>query len=315
MKKQILGTLALALLGNISFAQKKLPVTADGFTVLPSGLEYKYIKDVPGKTYKIGDQMSMHFKSQVRDSVLFDSKEMMKGEPVLFALQEPRFHADVNEGLLMLTKGDIIVFRTPLDSIVASGDHLFPWMDHNDKMVYNVEVLDLKTAEQVNKENEEKQSKMIAGEEKELSDYFKVNKLTPQKTASGLYYTITQKGAGENAKAGQNVTVNYRGKLLNGKVFDSNMDSAFHHVQPFTFPLGQGRVIKGWDEGIALFNKGAKGTLFIPSRYAYGPQSPSPDIPANSILVFDVELLDMTGTPSATPPADGHDHSHDGHQH
>lgn len=316
--------MALACVGINTQAQSKgkskstakTVKTADGFTVLPSGLEYKFIKDAPGKPGKVGNQITMYFKSSVGDSVMFDSKKMIKDEFVSFTLQNPRFNSDVNEGLLLMSKGDIAVFRTPLDSIVKAGDRLLPWMDPKGKMVYNVEALDLKTPEQVDKENAEKEAAQIAKDEKDLNDYFKAHNVTPTKTATGLYYLITEAGTGEKPQVGQQVTVNYTGKTLNGKVFDSNMDSAFHHVQPFTFPLGHNRVIKGWDEGIALLKKGEKATLYIPSRYAYGVQSPTPDIPANSVLIFDVELVDIAG--DATPAPVPHTHSHDegeGHQH
>jgi FKBP-type peptidyl-prolyl cis-trans isomerase len=86
--------------------------------------------------------------------------------------------------------------------------------------------------------------------------------------------------------------MNYTGMTLAGAKFDSNVDPQFNHVQPFWFNLGMGQVIKGWDEGIALMPKGSKGTLYIPSTLAYGAQSPSPLIPANSVLVFDVEVVD-----------------------
>jgi FKBP-type peptidyl-prolyl cis-trans isomerase len=85
--------------------------------------------------------------------------------------------------------------------------------------------------------------------------------------------------------------MNYTGKLMDGTKFDSNQDSTFHHMEPFTFPIGVGQVIPGWDEGVMLLNKGAKATLFIPSGLAYGEHPPTPAIPANSILVFDVEVV------------------------
>jgi FKBP-type peptidyl-prolyl cis-trans isomerase len=321
MKKYIiLMTAATALVSYNSQAQKKTAdktkMTADGYTVLPSGLEYKFLKDLPGKVGNVGEQMEMNFKSQVGDSVLFDSKEMMKGKPVLFTLQKGRFNADVNEGLLLMSDGDIAVFRTPLDSIMKTGEALMPWMNHKDKMVYTVEALSIKTREQVEKEFKEKQDALISKEDKELNDYFKANNLKPTKTESGLYYLVTKKGTGEKPKVGQQVSVNYTGKTMDGKVFDSNVDSAFHHVQEFAFPLGHGRVIKGWDEGIALLNKGEKATLYIPSRYAYGAHSPSPAIPENAILIFDVELVNISGEPVEPQKPQPHTHSeHDGHQH
>src|SRR5690554_3551739 len=107
-------------------------------------------------------------------------------------------------------------------------------------------------------------------------------------TASGLKYVIWKKGNGEQAEAGDNVSVHYAGRLLDGSPFDDS----YKRGQPFTFPLGGGRVIRGWDEGIAYLNVGDSATLIIPSELGYGAAD-RPTIPANSTLVFDVELMDV----------------------
>ena len=105
-------------------------------------------------------------------------------------------------------------------------------------------------------------------------------------TASGLKYTVLQKGTGTvHPKATDNVTVHYHGTLLNGTVFDSSVDRG----QPATFPLN--RVIPGWTEGVQLMKVGDKFKFEIPAPLAYGGGSPSPSIPPNSTLVFEVELL------------------------
>ncbi len=95
-------------------------------------------------------------------------------------------------------------------------------------------------------------------------------------------------GTGAVAEPGDTVTVNYVGSLTNGTVFDA---SANHGTTGFTFQLGAGQVIKGWDEGIVGMKVGGKRKLVIPAALAYGAQSPAPSIPANSTLVFEVELL------------------------
>ncbi len=98
-------------------------------------------------------------------------------------------------------------------------------------------------------------------------------------------------GTGTVAKAGDAVTVNYRGTLLNGKMFDESYGKA-----PFDFPLGAGRVIKGWDQGVAGMKVGGKRQLTIPSELGYGEQgTPDGSIPPNSTLKFDVELLKVNG--------------------
>ena len=106
-------------------------------------------------------------------------------------------------------------------------------------------------------------------------------------TPSGLKYLDQVVGTGEVAVAGKTVNVHYTGWLENGKKFDSSVDRG----QAFSFPLGAGRVIKGWDEGVQGMKVGGKRKLTIPSNLGYGPQGAGGVIPANATLIFDVELL------------------------
>ena len=109
-------------------------------------------------------------------------------------------------------------------------------------------------------------------------------------TPSGLQYHDEQVGTGAEARAGDHVVVHYTGTLTDGKKFDSSRDRG----QPFHFPLGEGRVIRGWDEGVAGMKVGGRRRLVIPPELGYGSRGVGP-IPANSTLVFDVELLDVHG--------------------
>jgi peptidylprolyl isomerase len=106
-------------------------------------------------------------------------------------------------------------------------------------------------------------------------------------TASGLKYTDLVVGDGATPQRGQTVTVHYTGTLANGKKFDSSLDRG----TPADFRIGVGSVIKGWDEGLMTMKVGGKRRLVIPSALGYGPQGRPPDIPGNSTLIFDVELL------------------------
>ena len=95
----------------------------------------------------------------------------------------------------------------------------------------------------------------------------------------------------EAAKAGDTVSMNYTGRLENGTVFDSNVESRFGHMEPFVFTLGAGQVIAGWDKGIVGMKVGEKKTLTIAPGDAYGAGGVPGVIPPNSTLIFDVELL------------------------
>jgi peptidylprolyl isomerase len=106
-------------------------------------------------------------------------------------------------------------------------------------------------------------------------------------TKSGLKYVDLVVGKGPMPKVGQTISVLYTGKLTNGKVFDS---TSAHDNEPFETPIGVGQVIKGWDEGMISMRVGGKRRLTIPPNLGYGAASEGP-IPANSTLIFDVELL------------------------
>jgi FKBP-type peptidyl-prolyl cis-trans isomerase FkpA len=108
-------------------------------------------------------------------------------------------------------------------------------------------------------------------------------------TSSGLKYVDHKIGEGDEAKSGDVVTVHYTGWLTDGKKFDSSLD----RNQPFTFKLGAGQVIEGWDKGVAGMKMGGKRKLTIPPGLAYGTQAVGGVIPPNSTLVFEVELLNI----------------------
>ena len=109
------------------------------------------------------------------------------------------------------------------------------------------------------------------------------------KTESGLHYKMIQKGSGKQAESGKKVSVHYEGSLENGKVFDSS----YPRKKPIEFRLGQGQVIEGWDEGIALLKVGDKARFVIPSYLGYGSSGAGGVIPPDATLVFDVELMDV----------------------
>jgi peptidylprolyl isomerase len=135
----------------------------------------------------------------------------------------------------------------------------------------------LKRQDQIAAEAQKQKEKEIAG----LTEGF-------ERTESGLFYKIKEEGHGPKPRSGQTVAVHYRGKLLDGTVFDSS----FERDKPISFPLGMGRVIAGWDEGIALLSVGAEAQLIIPPQLAYGSSGAGGVIPPDAWLIFDVKLVE-----------------------
>ena len=310
MNKILILAVPALLLAGSSHAQKgkkparggrQKPVVTEntydsGFTKTKTGLMYKIVKDAPGtQKAALGDFMEFHISTRMGDSVLFDSRKMNNNMPVPYQVAKPAFGGDLSEGLMMLTTGDSAVFLVSVDSVLKMGGQALPWMKagEDQKLQYEIAVTKVQTAAQQQAEKKAMAGKQVEIDEKLLQDYFKANNLKPMKTPAGLYYTITEKGKGVMPKTGDKVTMNYTGTTMDGKIFDSNVDPAFSHVQPFTFGLGQGQVIKGWDEGIALMPVGTKGVLYIPSTMAYGERSPSAAIPPNAVLIFDVEVVSI----------------------
>jgi peptidylprolyl isomerase len=107
------------------------------------------------------------------------------------------------------------------------------------------------------------------------------------RSPGGVKIEVLKEGAGPFPKIGQTVTVHYTGRLMSGRQFDSSRE----RNQPFSFQLGAGKVIRGWDEGVAMLKVGSRALLTIPPHMAYGPQGMPPVIPPNATLVFDIELL------------------------
>jgi peptidyl-prolyl cis-trans isomerase A (cyclophilin A) len=133
------------------------------------------------------------------------------------------------------------------------------------------------------KQQQDKDAKANAA----LDEKLKAHVGNATKTASGLYYEITEAGSGAKPKRGQTVSVHYAGYLLNGQKFDSSFD----RNQPIQVAIGTGQVIAGWDEGIMLLNEGAKAKFIIPPQLGYGAQGAGGVIPPNATLIFEVQLV------------------------
>ena len=293
---------------------------------LPSGLQYAFIVDKPTSPKpEEGGQISLNMQSVCQGRILYSTAMQFKGKPGVYGVAKPAYKGDLIEAIMLMTPGDSIVCLLDADALFKNAKAKKPdFIKPGDKVQYFLKLVSLKTKDAVIKEQQaafQKQmneqmakqkkeaAKLVIKDDKTLQAYFTKNKITPIKTASGLYYTVKEEGSGDKANANDSITMNYTGRLLDGTKFDSNEDTAFHHVSPFKFVLGRGAVIRGWDEGVALLKQGSKATFYIPSGMAYGAQSrpgggANPKgIPANSILLFDVELVNVTHPVPPPPPA------------
>ncbi len=291
-KRVLIGTFIIA------FVAVTIPMffvfAGDGYKTTPNGLQYRIIKDNNQRKANLGDFISIHMTYKTdRDSVLFTTRSMNNNEPVEIPVTPGQFKGDATEGFTLLGAGDSAEFKMPVDSIFKNQP-MPPFAKPGGFIHMYVQVVSVMSKEEKEKAQKELEEKQISIDEKSIDEYIKNNKYKAvKKTESGLYYLVQSQGDGAKVEAGKKVSVNYTGKLLDGTVFDSNTDPKFNHVQPFDFSVGMGQVIKGWDEGLQLFNVGGKGILIIPSRLGYGTRAAGASIPANSVLIFDVEVLDV----------------------
>ena len=278
--------IACLLLASFAQAQKAVKYSKSKTT----GLSYVMHKSNKGPKLKLDDVVTLNLKYITsKDSLVFDSWKM--GKPIQLKIAKSSFKGDLMDGLTLLTVGDSASFLINADSLFTKtfGAPRPAFIDSSSFLSFTVKVIST-TTDAALKAEELKAEKENAMKENELiAKYIADKQITPSKSSSGLMYIITEPGAGEQAQAGKTVKVHYTGRLLDGTKFDSSLD----RNDPIEFKLGQGMVIKGWDEGIALLKVGGKALLIIPSNLAYGSRGAGGVIPPFSPLTFEVELVSV----------------------
>ena len=231
-----------------------------------SGLEYKDVTLGDGEQPKKGDKVVVHYTGTLEDGTKFDSSKD-RGKPFEFNIGVGQVIRGWDEGVITMRPGGNRTLIIP--SNLAYGDRgagkLIP---PGATLIFEVELIEVK-------------KKFID------SDYSLPG--TEIKTESGLLMIEHVEGNGVKPKTGQAVSVHYTGLLADGTQFDSSHDRG----QPIRFNLGEGRVIKGWDEAILDMSIGSKRTLIIPPDLGYGERGAGGAIPPNATLIFEVELIDI----------------------
>lgn len=237
-----------------------------------SGLMYIHTVVGEGEFPKKGDLLELHYTGYLPDGNKFESSRD-RGTPFTFEFEVQPILPGWQEAIGLMKAGGTMKLIMP--SWLGFGEHGKGSIPANATLTFDMELISIKDLAEENKR--------LATEFKDqMSSRFP----SAQQTESGLMYIIEKEGNGTFARPGQTVEVHYTGTLLDGSKFDSSVDKG----TPFSFPLGQGRVIKGWDEGIPLASVGGKIKLIIPHWLAYGANA-RPGIPANSHLIFEVEML------------------------
>ena len=268
--------------------------------VLDNGIELKYFKNGNGEEIKDGQIVMINLQyfdydgnellnkvgndpvvlqkdsSWENNGIIYEVIDnLVTGDSVFFQLTTEQFFKNAPQSVEVpdSVKNKLISFYTGVQDVMSQSE-----FEDYQRVQY----------EKMQQEMEQQNENQLSIDLELIENYLKENNIDAMKSESGLHYVITENGNGDNAVAGDNVTVHYTGMLLNGEKFDSSLD----RNQPFSFQLGQGMVIRGWDEGITYFNKGASGTLYIPSTLGYGSSGAGGVIPPNAILIFEIQVLD-----------------------
>lgn len=242
-----------------------ISATAGDTLSTKSGLKYIITKKGDGVRAKVGDKIEAHYTGKFTNGEVFDSS-VDRGTPFKFNLGKGQVIKGWDEGFALLDVGDEATFIIPYELAYGAAGRP-PSIPAKATLIFDVQLLDVV--------------------EPIVAVPYDVKGVKKVTTQSGLQYQVVREGSGPNPETGQIVVVHYTGYLENGKTFDSSVE----RDQPFQFPLGQGRVIKGWDEGVALMKIGGRTRFTIPSALGYGERGYPNLIPPNSTLIFDVELL------------------------
>ena len=275
------------------------------------GLEYKIISNGSGPKIQYGNFMQLNFATYYntgkKDSLLNDSRT--QGAPVIEILDSISTPPAYYEILKQLRKGDSVVIRILTDSAFKKApERMPPFFKKKHYVLTTVKIVDIfTTKEQADKartlamvEMNRKDSidaiAQNAKDDKLITDHLAKNNIKAQKAPLGTYVEMIQDGAGNNIDTGVVAKVIYTGRTLEGKVpFDSNTDPSAGplDVNLTDDPSLGVNVINGWKDGLTLLKKGAKAKFYIPSSMGYGKQGSGADIAPNSVLVFDIEIVDV----------------------
>ncbi|MEX1001614.1 MAG: FKBP-type peptidyl-prolyl cis-trans isomerase [Crocinitomicaceae bacterium] len=247
-----------------------------------SGLYVYLEKEGSAEKPTLQDFLTIIYEGRLLDGTVFDGTD---GQAVSFPFPVSGLIKGWQEGLPHFGKGGKGKLIIPPD--LAYGEKATGGIPPNSVLVFDIELVDFSAEEPA------PQIDMSVDYSDQIDAYIAEKGLkNPIKTETGLYIFIDKEGSAEKPSVNDFLTLNYEGYLMDGTTFDGTGGNP----TTFDFPLKQ--TIMGWQEGIPYFGKGGKGKLIIPPYIGYGSREAG-DIPANSILVFDIEIVDYSDTPPA----------------
>ena len=264
------------------------------------GMPYRIIRG--NDTTKVASRaiLKLSFTQKVNDSVYFTNV----GKPPFYTpVPQDAMPYDLSEVWQHVFIGDSIITVQAMDTFMKRNPgQIAPHFKKGDRIVTYVKVLGAfaNAADAVNDEKLEKE-KFQQKEINELTQYLKEKNIETVRTKSGAFLRVDDQGTGPAVDSGKFVMVNYTGTSYSGKKFDSNTDTAFHHVEPYGYTAGAGEMIPGFDEGVMLLNKGGKGKIYVPSMLGYGAGGRQPMIQPYEHLIFDIEVVDVMDSRPVQP--------------
>jgi len=289
----------LLLISSGFFGVAKAQTTPE-FQKTDKGVLYKIFKSGDTAKIKLSDVITFNFVQKTdKDSVLTSS--YASGGPVKIQIQPSQNVGDLMDIFPLFAAKDSAVVKVPTDSLFKGHEEQRPpFLAKGSYLLFNLKIERVqKLAEAIAERNAQMEQLKVA-EASGIQKYVADQKLTVKTTLSGLKYVVTKPSLKPKPVNGDTVFVNYVGHTLEGKVFDSSVEAVAkmsglqqpgRTYEPIKVTLGQGQVIKGWDEGLLLLNEGSKATFVIPSALAYGPQGAGDDIKPFTPLVFELELV------------------------
>ena len=284
-----------------------------------NGIEYKIISNGNGQKLVYGNFMQLHITEMYKgskDTTLSDTRDYLARIIAFDSVSTPIAYYKI---LKELKKGDSAVLRVLTDSLFKTMPEKMPPFMAKGKYLYttvklvnifdNVNQADSAQKAEIEIAKPRIRKKQLDEIEKDLAkskdqlnidsklinDFLTKNNIKATKARWGTYVEIKEPGTGNVINEGDIVTVNYTGRTLDsGKVFDSNVDPKFQHVQPYPVDMSRfDAVILGWVDGLMQLKEGSKATLYIPSTLAYGKTGRDGTIGPNACLVFDIEVKDV----------------------